>query len=116
VFIRTQTNGPRAYLLLVENERGEGRLVQAVLHRFGRFDELRGAGEIDTLIRGLGRYSDKLVVLDAHAKGETTESRAKTIGRALVFERLCGRAACPTSCRRRCWGAVSASTSSAGSS
>jgi len=33
VFIRTQTNGSRTYLLLVENERIGGRLVQRVLHR-----------------------------------------------------------------------------------
>lgn len=88
MFIRTQTNGPRTYLLLVENERVDGRLVQRVLHRFGRLDELRAAGQVDTLIRGLGRYADKLVVLDAHAKGDTTQSRTKTIGPPLIFERL----------------------------
>ena len=30
MFIRTQTNGDRTYLLLVENERIDGRLVQRV--------------------------------------------------------------------------------------
>jgi len=88
VFIRTQSNGPRTYLLLVENERVDGRLVQRVLHRFGRLDELRASGQIDTVMRGLGRYADKLAVLDAHAKGEATESLTKTIGPPLIFERL----------------------------
>jgi hypothetical protein len=88
VFIRTQTNGPRTYLLLVENERVDGRLVQRVLHRFGRLDELRASGQLDTLVRSLGRFADKVAVLDAHAKGETTPTRTLTIGPGLIFERL----------------------------
>jgi hypothetical protein len=67
VFIRTQTNGDRTYLMLVENERVGGRLVQRVLHRFGRLDELQAWGQIDGVLRSLGRFADKLVVLDAHA-------------------------------------------------
>jgi hypothetical protein len=43
VFIRTQTNGDRTHLLLVENERMNGRLVQRVLYRLGRLDELRAS-------------------------------------------------------------------------
>jgi hypothetical protein len=88
VFIRTQTNGPRTYLLLVENERVEGRLVQRVLHRFGRLDELRASGQLDTLVRSLGRFAEKVAILDAHAKGETTPTRTVTIGPGLIFERL----------------------------
>jgi len=88
VFIRTQTNGPRTYLLLVENERIDGRLVQRVLHRFGRLDELRASGQIDTLIQSLGRFAEKLVVLDAHAKGDTIPTTTATIGPGLIFDRL----------------------------
>ncbi len=88
MFIRTQTNGDRTYLMLVENERVEGRLVQRVLHRFGRLDELQASGQIDAILRSLGRFADKLVVLDAHAKGLTTETSTRCVGPALVFERL----------------------------
>ncbi len=88
MFIRTQTNGPRTYLLLVENERIDGRLVQRVLHRFGRLDELRASGQIDTLIQSLGRFAEKLVVLDAHAKGDTIPTTTATIGPGLIFDRL----------------------------
>jgi transposase len=88
VFIRTQTNGDRTYLMLVENERVDGRLVQRVLHRFGRLDELRASGQIDAILRSLGRFADKLVVLDAHAKGLTTSSATRCVGPALIFERL----------------------------
>ncbi len=88
MFLRTQTNGDRTYLMLVENERVDGRLVQRVLHRFGRLDELQASGQIDALLRSLGRFADKLVVLDAHAKGLATETSTRCVGPALIFERL----------------------------
>ena len=88
MFIRTQTNGSRTYLLLVENERVDGRLVQRVLHRFGRLDALRASGQLDTLVRSLGRFADKVAILDAHAKGATTPTQTRTIGPGLIFERL----------------------------
>jgi hypothetical protein len=75
VFIRTQTSGDRTYLLLVENERVNGRVVQRVRHRLGRLDQLRASGELDTLLKSLGRFSDKLLVLDAHARGESLPTR-----------------------------------------
>jgi hypothetical protein len=88
VFLRTQTNGDRTYLMLVENERIDGRLVQRVLHRFGRLDALQASGQIDALLRSLGRFADKLVVLDAHAKGISTPTRTTCVGPGLIFERL----------------------------
>ena len=88
MFIRTQTNGDRTYLMLVENERIDGRLVQRVLHRFGRLDQLQASGQIDAVLRSLGRFADKLVVLDAHAKGLATPTRTTSVGPALIFERL----------------------------
>jgi transposase len=88
VFIRTQTNGSRTYLLLVENERVDGRLVQRVLFRFGRLDQLRASGQIDTLVQSFGRFADKMVVLDAHARGETIPTRTVKIGPGLLFDRL----------------------------
>ncbi len=88
MFIRTQTNGDRTYLLLVENERVEGRLVQRVLHRLGRLDQLQASGQLDGLVKSLGRFSEKLLVLDAHARGESIPTRTVTIGPALILERL----------------------------
>ena len=40
MFVRTQTTGSRTYLLIVENQRVNGRIRQRVLHRLGRLDEL----------------------------------------------------------------------------
>lgn len=88
MFIRTQTNGDRTYLLLVENERVEGRLVQRVLYRLGRLDQLRASDQLDGLVKSLGRFSEKLLVLDAHARGESVSTQTVTIGPALILERL----------------------------
>ena len=88
VFIRTQTNGPRTYLLLVENERVDGRPVQRVLQRLGRLDHLRESGQLDSLLASLGRFSKKLLVLDAHARGESLPIQTVCVGPALIFERL----------------------------
>ena len=88
MFIRTQTNGDRTYLLLVENERVDGRLVQRVLYRLGRLDQLQAAGQLDGLVKSLGRFSEKLLVLDAHARGESVPTQTVTIGPALILERV----------------------------
>jgi len=88
VFIRTQTNGDRTYLLLVENERVNGRPVQRVLHRLGRLDELQASGQLDAVLSSLVRFSEKLLVLDAHARGESITTKTVGVGPALIVERL----------------------------
>lgn len=95
MFIRTQTNGDRTYLLLVENERVDGRLVQRVLYRLGRLDQLQASGQLDGVVKSLGRFSEKLLVLDAHARGESVPTQTVTTGPALILDRLwreCGMA------------------------
>ena len=88
MFIRTQTNANRTYLLLVENQRVKGRIQQRVLARLGRLDKLRASGELDRLLASLGRFSEKLAVLGAYAEGDSLTVGARSIGPALIFERL----------------------------
>ena len=88
MFIRTQKSGDRTYLLLVENARAHGRVVQRVRHRLGRLDQLHASGQVDTLLKSLGRFSDKLLVLDAHARGDSIPTQTLTVGPALIVERL----------------------------
>lgn len=88
MFLRTQTTAGRTYLLLVENERVDGRIRQRVLHRLGRLDQLQASGQLDSLLASLGRFSDKLAVLGAHGRGESVATRTRRIGAALIFERL----------------------------
>ncbi len=88
LFVRTQTNGSRTYLLIVDNLRVDGKIKQRVLFRLGRLDELLADSKLDALIQSLGRFSEKLAVLGAHARGETIATRSARIGPALIFQRL----------------------------
>ena len=88
MFIRTQSNGSRTYLLIVDNQRVDGKVKQRVLHRLGRLDELLASGQLDSLLQSLGRFSEKLAVLGAHARGDSVTTRSTRIGPALIFERL----------------------------
>jgi len=88
VFFRTQTNGSRAYLLIVDNVRVDGKVKQRVLHRLGRLDVLLANGQLDALLQSLGRFSEKLAILGAHAQGDSIATRSARIGPALIFQRL----------------------------
>jgi hypothetical protein len=88
MFLRTQTTGGRTYLLLVESERVDGKIKQRALHRLGRLDQTQASGQLDALISALGRFSTKLAVLGAYDRGESVTTRTRSIGPALIFERL----------------------------
>jgi hypothetical protein len=88
LFVRTQTNGSRTYLLIVDNKWVGGKVKQHVLLRLGRLDELLASGQLDSLIQSLGRFSEKLAVLGAHARGDSITTRSARIGPALIFQRL----------------------------
>lgn len=88
MFLRTHTIEGRTYLLLVENARVDGKVTQRVLQRFGRIDHLRESGQLDAIVAGLGRFSERLLVLGAHQRGESLQSEARRVGGPLVFERL----------------------------
>ena len=55
LFVRTQTNGSRIYLLIVDNQWVDGKVKQRVVLRLGRLDELLASGRLDSLIQSLGR-------------------------------------------------------------
>jgi len=88
VFVRTQSNGARTYLLIVENRWIDGKVKQHVLHRLGRLDQLVSSGQLDSLIVSLGRFTEKLAVLGAHLNGDSITTRSAKIGPALICERL----------------------------
>jgi len=88
MFVRAQTNGDRTYLLVVENQRIDGKIRQRVLYRLGRLDQLLASGQLDALLASLGRFSDKYTVLGAHADGRSLTTRTRIIGAPLIAERL----------------------------
>jgi hypothetical protein len=88
MFVRTQTNGHRTYVLVVDNQRVNGQVRQRVLCRLGRLDDLLASGQLDALLHSLARFSDKYTVLGAHANGESVTTRTRIIGPPLIFQRL----------------------------
>jgi len=74
--------------MLVESHRVDGHVKQRVVARLGRLDELLASGQLDRMLSSLGQYSEKYAVLGEHAKGTAVTVRARTVGPALVFERL----------------------------
>ena len=88
MFVRTKKRGERTYLMIVKNERVDGKVKQTVLHSLGRLDHLQESGELDALISSAQRLSERFAVLDAHDQGESITTKTHAIGPALVFERL----------------------------
>jgi hypothetical protein len=86
MFARIKKSGLHQYLQIVENHREGQRTVQRVIATIGRMDHLQEKGEIETLVRSLSRFSEK-VLLVLSGQGDAQAS-AKKIGPALIFERL----------------------------
>jgi len=86
MFARIKKSGKYQYLQIVENRKIEGKVVQRVIATIGRMDQLQEKDRIETLIRSLSRYSEK-VLLILSGKSDVNAS-AKKIGPALIFERL----------------------------
>lgn len=86
MFARIKKSGKYQYLQIVENRKIKGKVIQRVIATVGRMDQLQAKGQIETLIRSLSRYSEKLLLI-LSGKSDVNAS-AKKIGPALIFERL----------------------------
>ena len=86
MFARVKKSGKYQYLQIVENRKIEGHVVQRVLATIGRMDQLQEKDRVETLIRSLSRFSEK-VLLILSGKSEVSAA-CKKIGPALIFERL----------------------------
>ena len=86
MFARIKKSGKNQYLQIVENRKIKGKVAQRVLVTLGRMDQLQGKDRIETLIRSLSRFSEK-VLLILSGRSDITAT-AKRIGPALIFERL----------------------------
>ena len=86
MFARIKKSGRHQYLQIVENRKIKGKVVQRVLVTLGRMDQLHQKDRIETLIRSLSRFSEKVLLI---LSGQTDVSAsASKIGPALIFERL----------------------------
>jgi transposase len=86
MFARVKKSGRYEYLQIVENRREGRRTVQRVICTVGRLDQLHAKGRVESLIRSLCRYSER-VLLILSGKSDVSAS-ARKIGPALIFERL----------------------------
>jgi transposase len=86
MFARIKKSGKYQYLQIVENRKVKGKVVQRVIATIGRMDQLREKDRVETLIRSLSRFSEK-VLLILSGKSDVSAS-AKRIGPALICERL----------------------------
>jgi transposase len=96
MFFRTKKSGTRSYLQIVENRWEDGRPRQRVLATLGRLDQLQQNGQLDALLVSGARFSQSVLLLSAHAKGQLPTITTRRIGPALIFERLWRE----TGCRR----------------
>ena len=87
MFARIKVSGPRKYLQIVENFREGNKVKQRVIITVGRIDLLEGTGRIDSLIKCLSRFADKVKVVDLMGGG-LTGGVVKKIGPDLIIKRL----------------------------
>jgi transposase len=88
MFARIKKSGHNEYLQLVENRRQGGKISQRVVATIGRMDELRAGGDIETIIRSLSRFSEKVLLILSTRGNPDVQATAKKIGPAMIFERL----------------------------
>jgi transposase len=86
MFVRKKKSGNNEYLQIVENHKVKGKVVQRVISTIGRLDRLHEKGDIETLVRSLSRYSEKVLLVLSGKSDVSAETRK--IGPALIFERL----------------------------
>jgi len=94
MFFRKKKSGKRSYLQVVENRREGSKTKQRVIVTLARLDELEEDGKLDSLLCSGSRFSQSLLVVSAHKKGEAPVISSRRIGPSLVFERLWRECGC----------------------
>jgi hypothetical protein len=96
MFFRVKKAGPRHYLQIVQNywDKEKKKSRQRVLATLGRQEQLCANGGFDSLIKSAERFTDKLLILSEHEKGETTRISTCKLGATLVFQRLWKESGC----------------------
>ena len=94
MFFRQKKSGNRVYLQIVENRWEDGRSKQRVIATLGRLDQLQQTGQLEGLLRSGAKFCESVLLLAAHKRGETIEMRTRSIGPAMIFERLWKETGC----------------------
>ncbi len=88
VFFRTKSSSHYTYLQLVEGFRQGKKVRQRVIATLGRLDQLQASGALDRLLQSGARLSEHSAVLSALPPPDDPGADSRTLGPALVFERL----------------------------
>ena len=92
MFVRVKRSGSgerqHEYLQIVESVRTEGKVRQRVIATLGRRDRLVAEGALDSLLQSLGKFSEKLLVVERVRTEGIEAHQARSWGPVLVFERL----------------------------
>lgn len=88
MFFRKKKSGDRTYFQIVENRWEDGRSKQRVICTLGRLDELEASGQLDRLISSGAKFSESMMVIEAHDRGEAPVIGVRRIGPCMIFERL----------------------------
>ena len=86
MFARIKKSGRYQYLQIVENRREGSKVRQRVIATLGRMDRLGAKGDVETLIRSLARYSERVLLVLSGKRDVCAHS--KKMGPALIFQRL----------------------------
>jgi len=87
MFVRAKKRGNRTYLMIVRNERVNGRVKQRVLHSLGRLDVLLENGELDALLASAQRFSEESAVHQGPNRGGAVRAQpefAHDIGHSVL--------------------------------
>jgi len=88
MFVRIKKAGNLAYFQIVENHREGSSVKQRVIANLGHADELSSSGKLDDLARSMLKHTTAVRVIDAHREGSIRARCTKSLGPALVFEKL----------------------------
>ena len=88
MFARVKKTGPYEYLQIVENRREGKKTIQRIVDTLGRVDQMQAKGEVESLIRSLSRFSEKITLILSTRGNADVQATSKKIGPAIVFERL----------------------------
>jgi len=88
MFVRSKTTEGRTYLQVVESYWQDGRPRQRVIATLGRLDKLTEGGQVDGILRSLGRFADKVRVCEEYREGNLEAKQVLKIGPDLICARL----------------------------
>lgn len=105
MYIRIKRSGQEKeyeYLQLVKSYRDGSRVRQQIVATLGRRDILTESGSLDSILKSLGRFSEKLRVVEVVRKEGFQAHETKLWGPSLIFDRLWREQGLPEIIRNLC--------------